>query len=54
MNYGNMLSHGAVIAREYKIPVVVFNGDAASFFQNGDVVEIDGTKGRIKVLEKMV
>ncbi len=54
MNYGNMLSHGAVIAREYKIPVVVFNGDAASFFQNGDVVEINGTKGRIKVLEKMV
>ncbi len=54
MNYGNMLSHGAVIAREYKIPVVVFNGDAESFFQNGDVVEINGTKGRIKVLEKMV
>jgi len=50
MSYGNMLSHGAVVAREYKIPVVVFNDNAAKFFTNGDTVEINGTTGRIKVL----
>lgn len=50
MNYGNMLSHGAVVAREYQIPVVVFNADATQLFTDGDFVEIDGTKGRLKVL----
>ena len=52
MSYGNMLSHGAVVAREYKIPVVVFNDDATKIFKNGDMVEIDGTNGRIRILEK--
>lgn len=48
MNYGNMLSHGAVVAREYGIPVVVFNGDATKIFHNGETVEINGTTGRIR------
>lgn len=52
MNYGNMLSHGAVVAREYNIPVVVFNGDATKVLEDGDVVEINGTTGRIKVLNR--
>ena len=51
MNYGNMLSHGAVVAREYEIPVVVFNADATKVFSNGDSVLINGTSGRIKVLK---
>lgn len=52
MNYGNILSHGSVIAREYKIPVVVFNGEVQGILSNGDLVEIDGSKGRIHVLQK--
>lgn len=51
MNYGNILSHGAVVAREYGIPVVVFNDDAAGVFENGQYISIDGTKGRIHILE---
>ena len=50
MSYGNMLSHGAVVAREYGIPVVVFNGDAPRVFHNGDLVEIHGNTGRIRIL----
>ncbi len=50
MSYGNMLSHGAVIAREYGIPVVVFNADAISMFHEGDMVRINGTTGRIHLL----
>jgi len=50
MNYGNMLSHGAVVAREYSLPVVVFNGDAASVLKDGDLVELNATIGRVKVL----
>lgn len=52
MSYGNMLSHGAVVAREYRIPVVVFNGDAMRSFSDGDLVELNGTTGRIRVLER--
>ncbi len=51
MNYGNILSHGAVVAREYGIPVVVFNGNAANVFIDGDLVEVNGSTGRIKILE---
>ena len=50
MSYGNMLSHGAVIAREYGIPVVVFNADAFSMFHEDDMVRINGTTGRIHLL----
>lgn len=50
MNYGNILSHGAVVAREYGIPVVVFNGNATNVFIDGDLVEVNGSTGRIKVL----
>ena len=52
MNYGNMLSHGCVVAREYKIPVVVFNGEAQEALREGDLVSIEGDKGRIHILHK--
>jgi phosphoenolpyruvate synthase/pyruvate phosphate dikinase len=51
MSYGNMLSHGAVVAREYRIPVVVFNGEATDCFTDGQSVKINGTTGRIQLLE---
>ncbi len=49
MNYGNMLSHGAVVAREYGIPVVVFNGDATKILHDGERVELNGTTGRVRI-----
>lgn len=52
MNYGNVLSHGSVVAREYKIPVVVFNGEVQNVLKNGDFVRIDGKKGRMHILQK--
>lgn len=50
MDYGNILSHGAVMAREYGIPVVVFNDIASKLFIDGEWIEIDGTTGRIRRL----
>ncbi|SCY70733.1 PEP/pyruvate-binding domain-containing protein [Alkaliphilus peptidifermentans] len=50
MDYGNILSHGAVMAREYGIPVVVFNDIAAQVFLEGQWIEIDGSTGRIRVI----
>lgn len=52
MCYGNMLSHGAVVAREYGLPVVVFNGNAFSVFQETDRVEIHGDSGRIRIVTR--
>ena len=50
MSYGNLLSHGAVVAREYGVPVAVFNGDAMQALHDEDEVELNGSTGRIRVL----
>jgi len=52
MDYGNILSHGAVMAREYGIPVVVFNDIASRVFCEGQWLEIDGTTGRIRAISQ--
>ncbi|MEF2965938.1 PEP/pyruvate-binding domain-containing protein [Paenibacillus sp. M1] len=51
MNFGNILSHGAIIAREFGIPVVVFNDRATDLFTDDCWIEIDGTQGRIRLAE---
>lgn len=50
MNYGNILSHGAVVAREYGIPVVVFNGVAKQYLSDDSWIEVNGSTGRIRVV----
>ena len=45
---GGMLSHGAVVAREYGIPAVVNVAGATSRIQTGDLLEVDGSKGEVR------
>lgn len=40
-NYGGMLSHAAILAREYGIPAIVGSQDATAKFKTGDIVTID-------------
>jgi rifampicin phosphotransferase len=40
-NYGGILSHAAIIAREYGIPAIVGTQDATEKFKTGDIVTID-------------
>ncbi len=47
---GGLLSHGAVVAREYGIPCVVRLGDATRRLQTGMLVELNGDTGVLKVL----
>ena len=47
---GGSLSHGAIIAREYKIPAVMDIADAVKIFQNGQRVRIDGQSGTVEIL----
>jgi pyruvate,water dikinase len=46
---GGMLSHGAIIAREYGIPAVVGVRDATRLIRDGDDVRVDGNAGRVEL-----
>jgi pyruvate,water dikinase len=48
-NTGGILSHPAIIAREYRIPAVVATGNASSLFTDGQVVTVDGDAGVVEV-----
>ncbi|XP_003744519.1 uncharacterized protein LOC100902133 [Galendromus occidentalis] len=48
---GGLLSHGAVVAREYGLPAIVGVAGVTSFVKSGDSVTLDGHKG---ILQKNV
>lgn len=47
---GGILSHCAIVAREYGIPAVVGCGNATTTIRDGQMVEVDGTAGVVKVV----
>jgi pyruvate,water dikinase len=47
---GGLLSHGAVIAREYGLPAVLDVCAATEIIKTGQIVEIDGALGTITIL----
>jgi len=47
---GGILSHGAIVARDFGIPAVVFPG-ATSRIRDGEVIRVDGTRGEITVID---
>ncbi|XP_059474516.1 putative phosphoenolpyruvate synthase [Neocloeon triangulifer] len=47
---GGLISHGAVIAREYGLPCIVGATNATQIFRTGDIVRLNGSLG---VLEKI-
>ncbi len=46
---GGVLSHPAIIAREYRIPAVVATASATSNLHDGDLVTVDGTTGVVRL-----
>jgi len=44
------MTHGSVVAREYGIPAVVGVHQATEKLEDGDRIQLDGTSGRIVVL----
>ncbi len=48
---GGVLSHGAVVAREFGIPAVVNAAGATERLSNGQLIEVDGETGEIDLLE---
>ena len=49
---GGILSHSAVVAREYRIPAVVGVGAATATIRSGQMVEVDGDGGTVRVLSE--
>jgi pyruvate,water dikinase len=49
---GGLLSHAAILAREYGVPTVVGVPGATRVLHDGDRIEMDGTTGDIRVLER--
>ena len=47
---GGILSHSAVVAREYGIPAVVGATGATTTIKDGDVVEVDGDAGTVRIV----
>ncbi|MGA2071315.1 MAG: PEP/pyruvate-binding domain-containing protein [Sedimentisphaerales bacterium] len=51
MEQGGLLSHGAIIAREYGIPAVVNVGNATKIIKTGQTIQVDGDRGVVRILE---
>ena len=47
---GGILSHSAVVAREYGIPAVVGTGVATTMIRDGQTIEVDGYKGIVRLV----
>lgn len=47
---GGVLSHSAVVAREFMIPAVVGTGSATKEIKSGDRISVDGNTGVVKIL----
>jgi rifampicin phosphotransferase len=47
---GGALSHAAVVAREYGLPAVVGAGAATALIENGQMIEVDGGAGVVRLL----
>jgi pyruvate,water dikinase len=47
---GGVLSHCAVVAREYMIPAVVGTGMATAVIPDGATIEVDGSAGVVRVV----
>ena len=47
---GGILSHCAVVAREYRIPAVVGTGAATQMISDGQLLEVDGDGGTVRIV----
>ena len=46
---GSLMTHGAVIAREYGLPAVVGVENATKLIKDGDRIRVNGTEGYVEV-----
>lgn len=49
---GGITSHAAIVSREFNIPCIVGMGNATKKLHDGDLVEVDATVGKVRILKK--
>jgi pyruvate,water dikinase len=54
MEVGGMMTHGAVVAREYGIPAIVGVDQATRRLKTGQRIRMDGSSGQIEVVEEQL
>lgn len=47
---GGMMTHGAVVAREYGLPAVVGVENATKLIRDGQMIRVNGTEGYVEIL----
>lgn len=48
---GGMMSHAAIVCREYGLPAVTGTGAASTTLRTGQRIRVDGNAGRVEILE---
>lgn len=48
---GGMMSHAAIVCREYGLPAVTGTGGASTTILTGQLIRVDGSTGRVEILE---
>lgn len=48
---GGMMSHAAIVCREYALPAVTGTGSASTTIKTGDYLKVDGTKGKVVIVD---
>ena len=51
LEIGGELQHGALVAREYGKPCVSGIADVTHQFEDGQIVEVDGNTGRVRIVD---
>lgn len=52
VEYGSLLSHAAIVVREMGIPAVVSVKNLFMHVKTGDLLELDGEKGEVKIINQ--
>lgn len=50
-NVGGIMSHAAIVCREYNMPAVVGTGFATQIIKTGDYIRVDGNKGVVNIIQ---
>lgn len=48
---GGMMSHAAIVCREYALPAVTGTGNASTTIKTGQRLRVDGTNGTVEILD---
>jgi pyruvate,water dikinase len=51
-NRGGVTSHAAIVSRELNVPCVIDTKNATEVFKDGDLVEVDATKGIVRKINQ--